>query len=240
MVLLMSLPLYAQQVLNVGINATGAPFSFQDANTGVAQGIAVELIAEIGRDAGFQPRFIAMTLGELIPALNGNKIAIIAGNLLITRERAALVDFSDAIVAGGDGLVVPATDMTPYRTLDDLRGLTIGSQAGSPFAEAMRKSDLFPDLKIYPNGTLAMHAVDVGEIKAAVVGVNGAAYEIKLGHFPNLQLVKTYQPLVASVDAFSVRKGDTDLLQRINVSLAKLRSNGTLDQVLRKYGQGAP
>ena len=82
--------------------------------------------------------------------------------------------------------------------------------------------------------------MSAGEIKAAVVGVNGAGYEIKLGHFPDLQLVKSYQPLVKSVDAFSVRKGDSELLRKINTSLAKLHANGTVRQILDRYGQGTP
>ena len=82
-----------------------------------------------------------------------------------------------------------------------------------------------------------MRAVSAGEIKAAVVGVNGAAYEIKLGHFPDLKLVKSYQPLLQSEDAFSARKGDGELLDKINVSLAKLHANGTVKKILSTYGQ---
>jgi len=235
--LAISTSLHAQQVLKVGTNPTGSPWSFHDAKSDTEQGIAVELIIEIGKDAGFQVQFVPMALGELIPALKANKTDIIAANLLITPERQALVDFSDAIAAGGDGLIVPKSDTTPYKTLDDLKGLAVGSQAGSPFAEAMRKSGLFPDLKIYPNGTEAVRAVGAREIKAAVVGVNGAAYDIKLGRFPDLQLVKSYQPLVKSVDAFSVRKGDSELLRKINTSLAKMHANGTVKKILDKYGQ---
>jgi polar amino acid transport system substrate-binding protein len=36
--------------------------------------------------------------------------------------------------------------------------------------------------------------------------------------------------------AIGVRKGDADLLTRINGSLAKLRANGTVDKILDKWG----
>src|SRR5262249_50292209 len=156
----------------------------------------VELIVEIGRDAGFGVAFVATSIGELIPALKANKTDIIAANLLITPERAALVDFSDPIARGGDGLVVLQSDSKPYPTLAALKGLAVGSQAGSPFAAAMQKSGLFANLQIYPSGTQAMRAVEAGQIQAAVVGVNGAAYDIKMGRFPKLQIVRSYQPLV--------------------------------------------
>jgi len=189
---------------------------------------------------GVQIAFVPMAVGELIPALNAGTTDIIAANLLITPERAALVAFSDPIANGGDGLVVPNSDQMPYRTLQDLKGLSAGSQAGSPFVEAMRASGLFPDLRVYPNGSEAMAAVAAGEIRAAVVGVNGAAYDLKLGKFPALRLVKTYQPLVASADAFSVRKSDAALLSKVNAALARLRADGTVAKVLEAYGQPTP
>jgi polar amino acid transport system substrate-binding protein len=225
----------AQQVYKVGTNTAGSPWSFHDASSNTERGVSVELIAAIAKDAGFTIELVPMALNELIPALNGNKIDIIAANLLVTPERAAQVAFSDAIAPGGDGLVAGKSDGTEYKTLDDLKGLAVGVQAG-PFAGLMQKSGLFPDLKIYPTGLDAMRAISAGEIKAAVVGGNQAAYEIKLGRFPDVKLVKSYKPLVSSVDAFSVRRGDTELLARINAALAKLKVAGTLKAILDKYG----
>lgn len=232
----MSIYVQAQQPVKVGINSKGAPWSFHDAESNAVKGVSVELIKEIANDVGFQIQIIPMAFGELITELNANKIDIIAANLLITPERSALVSFSDAIAPGGDGLIVLKSDDTNYQTLEDLKGLLVGTQAG-PFATLIQRRALFPDLKIYPNGTEAMRAVSAGEIKAAVVGVNGAAYELKLGHFPALKLVNRYQPLVHSMDAFSVRKGDGELLKKINISLAKMHANGTVKRILVSYGQ---
>lgn len=231
-----SLSAYSQQSVRVGTNSNGAPWSFHDAASNSEKGVSVELIEEIAKDAGLQIQLVPMAFGELIAALNAKKVDIIAANLLITPEREALVAFSTPIAPGGDGLIVPKGDNKDYKTLDDLKGLAIGTQAG-PFAALIQNRALFPELKVYPNGTEAMHGVSAGDIKAAVVGVNGAAYEIKLGHFPELKLVKSYQPLLQSVDAFSVRKGDNELLNKINTSLAKLHANGTVKKILAAYGQ---
>ncbi len=226
----------AQEKLKIGTNTNGAPWSFHDQKTNTDQGISVELIAAIAKDAGFQIEFVPMTLAELIPALNSRKTDIIAANLLISAERKALVDFSDPIAPGGDGLAVPKSDNKAYRTLDNLKGLKVGTQAASPYGTIVEKSGLFPDLKIYPDGQTAMRAVTSGEINAGVVGANLAAYQIKLGNFPNVQLVKSWKPLFSSDDAFSVRKSDGDLLKKINTSLAKLKADGTLKAILSKYG----
>ena len=36
--------------------------------------------------------------------------------------------------------------------------------------------------------------------------------------------------------AFAVHKGDSELLAKINASLAKLKANGTVDKILDKWG----
>ncbi len=197
----------------------------------------MELLRVIGQQVGVSLTFVPMAFGDLIPALAAGSIDVMAANVLATPERAARVDFSEPIAKGGDALVVPKSDSHAYHSMQDLAGLPAGSQAGSPFAEAMKRSGLFPQLTIYPTGADAMRAVDRGEIKAAIVGSNGAAYEIKLGRFPDLRLVTSYAPLVDSIDAFAVRKNDAERLRVINDALAKLRRDGTLRAVLEKYGQ---
>jgi polar amino acid transport system substrate-binding protein len=51
-----------------------------------------------------------------------------------------------------------------------------------------------------------------------------------------LQVVKTYQmkfPVAASI---AVRKGNAQLLNTLNTSLAKLKANGTVKAIFAKYG----
>ena len=46
-------PASAQQVLKVGSTPTGIPFTFLDTKTNTIQGVMVDLITEVGKDAGF-------------------------------------------------------------------------------------------------------------------------------------------------------------------------------------------
>ena len=43
----------AQQVLKVGSTPTGVPFTFFDTKSNQIQGVMVDIITEIGKDAGF-------------------------------------------------------------------------------------------------------------------------------------------------------------------------------------------
>jgi polar amino acid transport system substrate-binding protein len=136
----------------------------------------------------------------------------------------------------GDGLIVPKSDTKEYTTIEDLKGAVIGSQSGSPFVALIQKTGLFPDLKTYTSVPEAMQAVSDGQIKAAVVGSLTAGYEQHLGHFANLRIVKTYQPLISAPDALGVRKTDGELLNKINASLTKLKADGRMKSIFAKYG----
>src|SRR5262249_42719976 len=105
-----SWPASAQQVLKVGSTPTGVPFTFLDTKTNTIQGIMVDLITEIGKDAGLSVQIEPMQFSALIPSLTSSKIDIIAAAMFITPPRKEVVDFSDPIYTYGEGLVVPKGD----------------------------------------------------------------------------------------------------------------------------------
>ena len=118
-------PASAQQVLKVGSTPTGIPFTFLDTKTNTIQGIMVDLITEVGKDAGFNVQIEPMQFSTLIPSLTSSKIDIIAAAMFITPPRKEVVDFSDPIYSYGEGLVVPKTDTKAYATQEDLKGETL-------------------------------------------------------------------------------------------------------------------
>src|SRR5258707_11336171 len=77
----------AQQVLKVGSTPTGVPFTFLDTKTNSIQGVMVDLITEIGKDAGFQVQIEPMQFSTLIASLTSNKIDIISAAMFATAGR---------------------------------------------------------------------------------------------------------------------------------------------------------
>ena len=79
-----SLPAPAQQVLKVGSTPTGVPFTFLDTKSNQIQGVMVDIITEIGKDAGFAVQVEPMQFSALIASLTSNKIDIISAAMFIT------------------------------------------------------------------------------------------------------------------------------------------------------------
>src|SRR5438132_4668907 len=116
-----AMPASAQQVLKVGSTPTGVPFTFLDTKTNSIQGIMVDLITEIGKDAGFQVKIEPMQFSTLIAALTSNEIDIISAAMFVTAARKEVIDFSELFYAFGAGLLVPKTDSKSYTRTEDLK-----------------------------------------------------------------------------------------------------------------------
>src|SRR5437588_2732435 len=115
-------PAKAQQVLKVGSTPTGIPFTFLDTKTNTIQGVMVDLITEIGKDAGFTVQIEPMQFSALVASLTSNKIDVIAAAMFATAARKEVIDFSEAVYTYGEGLVVPKTDARNYASQEDLKG----------------------------------------------------------------------------------------------------------------------
>jgi len=216
----------AQQVLKVGSTPTGVPFTFLDTKTNSIQGVMVDLITEIGNDAGFQVQIEPMQFSTLIASLTSNKIDIISAAMFATAARKEVIE----------GLLVPNTDKKDYTAPEDLKGEVVGAQVGTAFVDALKKTGLFGEVKVYDTIPDILRDVNTGRLKAGFADYPILAYNLKQGGFPEVRLVESYKPTIVGTVGIGVRKGDLDLLKKINVSLAKLKANGAVDKILDKWG----
>ena len=238
-VLTAAAPASAQQVLKVGSTPTGIPFTFLDTKTNTIQGIMVDLVTEIGKDAGFQVQIEPMQFSALVPSLTSSKIDIISAAMFATAARKEVIDFSDAVYTYGEGLVVPKTDAKNYASQEDLKGEVVGAQVGTAFVDALKKTGLFSEVKAYDTIPDILRDVNAGRLKAGFADFPILAYNLKQGGFPEVRLVDGYKPVTVGSVGIGVRKGEAALLGKINASLAKLKANGTIDKILEKWGQKA-
>ncbi len=171
--------------------------------------------------------------GDMLPALNANIVDMSVTGLNASPDTATQADFSNAVLTFGEAMVVKNTDSTQFKSLDDLKGEIVGANAGTIYADMLRKSGLFKEVKVYAGDPTVLAAVSSGDIKAyfgsAVVAPANVA------RTPDLQIVKTYIPRLQIGAAFGFRKGQQDLVTKVNASLAKFKADGTLKSILAKY-----
>ena len=175
---------------------------------------------------------------ELPAALQNNKIDITLIN--VTPDVMAV---TSQIYSYRDILMVKKGDTKDYRTWEDLKGMVVGVLTNTPVAAELQKNAAtFKEIKQYNTGPASDQALSAGEVQAAIVsnGISGRE-NWRQGKPPYNQfiIVESYQPRITREQGFGVRKDQTDLLAKINGSLAKLKGNGTMQTIFSKYGLDA-
>ena len=229
-------PAQAQTVLKVGSTPTGVPFTFLDTKTNTIEGMMVDIVREVGKTAGFSVQIEGMQFSTLIAGLQAKKIDLISAAMYITPPRQEVIDFSSPIFTYGEGLIVPKSDTKDYKALPEMKGYTVGAQVGTAYVEPLQKSGLFPEVKIYKTIPDIMADVNAGRIQAGFADLPIAAYNLQQGLFPQVRLVRSYVSTITGSIGIGVRKGEAELLGKVNDALAKLKADGTLDTILKKWG----
>jgi polar amino acid transport system substrate-binding protein len=78
--------------------------------------------------------------------------------------------------------------------------------------------------------------VNTGRLKAGFADYPILAYNLQQGLFPGVRLVKSYKATILGSIGIGVRKSDGELLKKVDTALAKLKADGTLKQILAKWG----
>jgi polar amino acid transport system substrate-binding protein len=216
----------------VGASSSGVPFTFLDVESNAPRGIMVDVVRAVGRDAGFETDVKMLPFNALIPSLTSGRIRLIAAAMVITPARQKIVDFSEPVYSYGEALIVPSADDNEYRTFEDLKGKVVGAQVGTVYIDALKASGLFPEVKVYDSIADILRDVGVGRIEAGFGDHPIVAYQLGLGTHPQVRLVRSYEPRIVGSIGIGVRKGETELLGRINESLARLKGDGTIARIL--------
>jgi polar amino acid transport system substrate-binding protein len=219
----------------VGASSSGVPFTFLDVESSSPRGIMVDIVRAVGEDAGFATEVRMLPFNALIPSLTSGRIRLIAAAMVITPARQEIVDFSDPVYSYGEALVVPAADERSYRSLEDLEGKRVGAQVGTVYIDALQASGLFPEVRVYDSIADILRDVAVGRIEAGFGDHPIVAYQLGLGAHSEVRLVSSYEPRLVGSIGIGVRKGDRELLGRINQSLARLKAKGTIEKIVSEW-----
>ncbi|ARP84933.1 ABC transporter substrate-binding protein [Bordetella genomosp. 9] len=228
----------AQTVVKVGSTPTGSPFTFLDTKTNTIEGVMVDIMKAVGKEAGFQVQIEPMAFSALIGSLTSKRIDAISAAMFITPERQKVVSFSDPVYTYGEGLMVPKSDTKEYKSFADMKGMTVGVQVGTAFVKPIQESGVFKEVKLYDNPPDMMRDANAGRIQGGFMDYPIAAYTISQNRnaYGNLRMVSSYKPSVTGSVGIATRKDDAELLNKINTALKKLKGDGTIDTILKKWG----
>jgi polar amino acid transport system substrate-binding protein len=194
----------------------------------------VDIVKAIAADSGFAIDLRVSAFGALIPSLTTKKIDIISAAMLKTPARAKVVDFSEPVYAYGAGIVVPARSNKKYKSIEDLRGTAVGAEVGTRFVDQLRAAGV-EEIKTYDNLMEMLADLSVGRVGAAYGDAPIFAYQLAQARIKGARLATEFRPPSVEDVCLVVRKGDKELLDRINASIRRLKSTA-IQAILNRWG----
>lgn len=230
---LSTLPAWAkeQRRLVAGMDATYPPFGSQDTETHQYVGFDVDIIRAIGKAEGFEVEVKNLAFDGLIPALKTGNIDIAINDITITPERSKSVDFSHRYYIAGLGVVVNAENTTITKA-KDLEGKRLAVSIGSTGEIAARKIKN-AKVRIFNQLTECYLELRNNGVDAVVNDIPTNDYYVATaghGKVKSLPIALTREDL-----GIAVRKGNTELLTRINRGLATIKQNGEFARIFEKW-----
>lgn len=208
------------------------PYSSSDKTT---PGFEVEIAQALATKLGATAEHAWGNWDGLIAMLTSKQCDAIVDGLFITDERKKTIDFAGAEYASGEAILVPKSDTTT-KGLADLAGKNVGVLSGSVTVDLLKNAGFTDNLKIYPDQNTIILELNNGRIAAGFLEAPSAAWALKQDESLNIKLVQDYVPDERFDAGVAVRKEDKDLQAAIGDALAQMRSDGTISQILGKYG----
>ena len=224
----------SQNVLRVGTEPAFPPFEFQAPGGGL-QGFDIELMQAIAQAEGLRVEFQSLPFDGLIPALQARTVDAAISSMTITAERQQTVDFSRPYFKAGLAIAVRASD-TQTTDLASLRNQTIGVQIGTTGAETARQ---IPGaaIRTFNSAPLALQALLNGNVTAVINDAPVTLYAIKTNNLTGIKI--TSQLLTEEFYGIATPKNSPNLA-KINAGLTQILSNGTYNQIYRKWFNAEP
>ena len=218
-------------ILKMATNAYFQPYEFyQD---GKIVGIDAEIAAAIAEYLGYELVIEDMEFDTILTAVKEGSVDFGMAGMTITKDRLLEVDFSNSYATGVQSVIVKAD--SPITHVDDLfaDGATykVGVQQGTT-GDIYATDDLGADrVTPYNNANNAVLALVGNDVDCVIIDNEPAKALVKAN--AGLKILDTSY---ADEDyAICVKKGNKELLDKINEAIVALTKDGTIDKIVAKY-----
>ncbi|WDZ81723.1 transporter substrate-binding domain-containing protein (plasmid) [Ensifer adhaerens] len=227
--------------LLVGSDQVYPPYDYVE--DGVTKGFDAEVLAAIAPRLGVKVQFMDTRFANLIPGLQASRFDVIASAMYLTPARAKVVDYV-AVAKTGGSLMVRAEDNFEPKKPEELCGKRVANLKGAAWVPELEKVSQSKcgsnpiDVKEFATSAEAAQALlsrgadvvfdDSGVSNAAVVASSG-----------RLKITST-EILFPVVMGFAVKKGNDELLTRLQAAFAPLKSSDEYKAILAKYNLALP
>jgi ABC-type amino acid transport substrate-binding protein len=228
------------------------PYLYKNAD-GSYTGFEYEMMTYTAKKLGIPKiSFVQLDWAALIPGLKSGRCDIIWSGMTMTEQRRTEggVEFSLPYFFEDDHIVV--TTDSPIKTLDDLKGKTLGTTVGTVEeiqAKGLVNKGYGANIKAYNDQKTPFLALLNNQVDALVFDV--FSFEGQKEITPNIRMLEHVSlplaadpkwqdaqdkaPYLMGGTGVAVRKDDTTLLAALNDAIKAMDADGTRQAILTKY-----
>ncbi len=207
-------------------NAEFPPYEYHDNNQIV--GIDADIAKAIADKMGVELEIQDMAFDSLIPAVQSGKADFAAAGMTVNEDRKKNVEFTDTYAEAAQVIIVK--EGSEVKTPDDLTGKKIGVQTGTTgdiYADDVENADI----QRFNKGMEAVMSLSQGKIDAVIIDREPAKVFVK----ENEGLVILDEAFTEEEYAIAIKKGNTELLEKMNGAIKELKESGELKKIVDKY-----
>ena len=231
------------ETLRVGMECTYAPFNYRTAD-GELTGYDVDVAKGVAGLIGADLEFVCQKWDGMIPALLANKFDLIVASMSITDKRREKIDFSGPyrisvgrLVGrkGGDFNLFNADGSV---NADGFEGVKVGLERASTYENWFTAK--VPDADILRYDSNEPMYLDLQNGRADVIMTNPMKAHLRFLSKEDGAGYEFVSPAIDEPEFFGVgvgiglRKGNDELLERINTALKQLTDDGSLEEYALK------
>ncbi|MBE9608552.1 basic amino acid ABC transporter substrate-binding protein [Chitinilyticum piscinae] len=231
--LMLSTGASAAKVYQVGTDAAYAPFESVNEKKEIV-GFDMDVLNAVAAKAGIQVKFVNTPWEGIFATLANGERDIVISAVTITPERKQTMDFSDPYFEAKQLIAVGAN--SKLTKFSELKTKKVGVQTGTTGDEVVQKllGKTNPNIKRFESTPLALKELLSGGVDA-VVADNGVVINFiannkdsKLKTIDDNSFAKEYYGI-------AVKKGNKELLDKLNKGLAAIKADGSYDKIHQKY-----
>lgn len=225
-----------QGYITMGTSAEYPPYEWHDIDGSKDEiiGVDIEIANAIAKDLGVELKIKDMQFDGLLAALNANEMDFVIAGMAATDKRREAVDFSEPYTSQEQLLVVREEDADKYKTMDDVKDITLGVQLGSTQEDFAKENFEKNNVKLtaLPDNNNIIMELKNGTFDAAFL--SGIPANKFAEMHDGIKVVDVQAP---PEDAYSIaiKKGNEELVEQINKTLESLKEKDQIKAWEKEY-----
>lgn len=226
-----------RDTLLVGTTGDYRPLSFREED-GTYWGFGIEMAKEMAKSLGVEIKFVRTSW----PTLTADVLAepqmfdLAIGGITITDTRLETMLMSEGYLANGKTILCRAAEADRFRTLEDLDKPEVRVMVNpGGLNEKFAKANLtHATIIVHQKNEEIPALVAEGEADVMITEITEAPYYVQTD--PRLAAPLLAQPFTHGEIGVLMQKGQEDLLQTVNSTIRRMKSDGSLRRLHDKYG----